>query len=438
MNHKFDTLYARDSKGKVLKWDIEVQNNGQIDIKVSYGEYNGSQALRWQRDIQGVNIGKSNETNPYEQAVKECKSKIARQKKKGYMTLEEVKNLAPKEGEANFLAGFTTTEILLNKYLPKNRTDAGGNVKPMKCQQYYRSKKDKETKTWVDLNGKEWLDRKYYYLQNPYVAKETGALITKFPCYGQPKFNGVRALIFLQDNQVTITSKEGDIKVVAHINDFFNLNTDIFTYEGIDLVLDGELYIHGELLQDIGSAINKPNLSTHSVTFQLFDLAIEGVTNADRWSIIKEHIKPKLEQHINCPIEISRTVLIKNDAQAQAFTDKCIEQGYEGAIFRQPTSMYGFGKRPVTITKLKRSISSEFKIIDIVPQKKDRTKGQFKCITKEGLHFDVNPMGNDAYKRSLLSNRNNIIGKALQCSFYEWTKDLKPFHIIENTIRDYE
>jgi len=45
----------------------------------------------------------------------------------------------------------------------------------MKCQQYYRSKKD-----FVDKTGKKWDDRKYYYLLNPYADKRNDDLIITF------------------------------------------------------------------------------------------------------------------------------------------------------------------------------------------------------------------------------------------------------------------
>lgn len=441
MTYKFDTLYARDSKGKVLQWNIEVQNNnGQVDIRMSYGEYNGGQQLKWQRDIQGKNIGKANETNAWEQAIKDAESAIARHKKKGYMTLEEVKALPVFDTPA-LVSKFRVltddprdeTHILLDKKLPKYRVDADGDVKPMKAQQYYRSKKD-----WVAPDGTKWSDRKYYYLLNPHVKKEVGAIIATFPCMAQPKINGVRCTIKLVDNKPLLKSKEGLEYKVAHINDFLTINNDIFSYEGIDLVLDGELYIHGELLQDIGSAIDKPNLNTPRVVFKIFDLAIEDKTNLERWNIIKDHIKPKLDIHINCPIELVKTTRLNKDEDAQAFTDICIAQGYEGIILRDFKALYGFGKRPVTMTKLKRTISREFKIVDIIPQTVDNTKGNFTCITAKGLRFDVNPNGTDEYKRYLLENKHEFIGKNLTCDFYEWTKDSKPLHIISCTVRDYE
>lgn len=442
MIQKFDTLYARDSKGKVLKWNIEVTNTtgGATDIKMSYGQYDGAQAIRWQRNIQGKNIGKSNETNPYEQAVLEVESTIRNKKKKGYMTFEEVQELSKQIGLLpqikKVMYKFTgsapkdTVYDTLNTLLPKNRTDANGDVKPMKAQQYYRTRKN-----WTDPDGKVWTDRKYYYLLNPSKEKEAGSIITKFPCMGQPKINGVRATIKLVDNRVVIKSKEGKIYNVAHIEDFLNINNDIFDNAS---VLDGELYIHGELLQDIGSAVNKPNLNTPRITFVLFDIAVEDLTNKERFNVIKNDIKPKLAQHLNCPIQVITTIQVNNDNHAQKYTDHCIEKGYEGIILRQFDGEYAFGKRPQSMTKLKRLISHEFKIVNVIPQDKDPFKGNFVCITPNGARVIVNPSGSDAFKTQLLVNRQKHIGKDLTCDFYEWTAEGKPFHIVNNTIRDYE
>jgi hypothetical protein len=458
MTHKFITLYARDSKGKILQWNIEVQNNNNsIDIKKSYGEYNGSQAIRWERDIKGVNLGKANETNAWEQAINKCTSYTKRKIKTGYITLEEAKDIYIEEESKpslRILASVKDIDPLsadLNKYIPKNRTDKDGDIKPMKCQQYYRSAKDtyidedgkkKKRNYWTAPDGTVYSDRKYYYMNNPYIEKESGAIIQKFPCIGQPKINGIRGVVKNED-KVTIKSKEGTVYNVPQIIDFLNLNSDIFSYgvndqDFLQLILDGELYIHGELLQDIRSAVVKHNLNTSRVKLILFDLAIEELDNLDRWKIIKKHIKPKLDQHLNCPIEIIQSVIINNDEEAQAYTDKCIKLGFEGAIFRNKTNIYAFGGRPMSITKLKRKIDKEFKITNIVPQEKDSSMGNYTCITPEGLYFDVTPRGTDDFKRFLLNNKQTVIGKNLTIAFYEYTKDKKPFHILNNLIRDYE
>lgn len=452
MKKTFETLYTRDIKGKILQWRAEIQVTNQVDISISYGEYGGEQTLTWERNIQGKNIGKSNETDSFEQAELQVLSRINRQRRRGYMTLIDARDQSEDQDDArprftpiNFKDTTDTLLLQLDKFLPKHRTDLDGNIKPMKCQQYYRKKKD-----WIDPTGKLWDDRKYYYLENPYVKKEEKAIITKFPCIAQPKINGVRATIQLINNTVIIKSKEGLKYIIPQINDFCSINNDIFNIlidtggsiqkniEDINIILDGELYIHGEALQDITSAVKKSNLNTPRIKFILFDLAIPNKDMLQRWSIIKQIKKNILDQHINCPIEVIESFKISSDKEAQTITDKFIKRGYEGTIFRDFKGIYAFGKRPQQITKLKRIIDEEFTIVDIVPQSKDPNKGMYSCINKKGLRFEVTAKGTNLFKEELLINKQNYIGKSLTCSFYEYTNDGKPLHIINNIIRDYE
>lgn len=424
MNNTYPTLYSRDLKGTIIKWNIEVQNNNSsVDIKTSYGELEGKQTLSWKRNIQGKNIGKVNETTPFEQACNEAESTIKRKKDNGYMSYEEVKT------EFNIIIPVSLHHDL-ELFLPKIKTDALGATKPMKCQQYYRSKKD-----WVAPDGSIWEDRKYYYLANPYVKKSKDAIITKFPCIGQPKINGVRATIQLIDGKTKILSKEGKEYIIPQLLDYFNANLSFF--KNGTIVFDGELYIHGELLQDIASAVKKVSLMTQRVIFVLFDLAIPDILQMSRWEMVKEY-RNNFNQNINCPIQVIRTFNINNDNDAQVFTDKCIDEGYEGAIFRNLNNKYAFGGRPTTITKLKRTISREFKIINIVAEEVDPTLGMYECITKEGKAFTVTAKGTKSFKKELLFTPLSYIGKNLSVTFYEWTKDMIPFHIVDNSIRDYE
>lgn len=428
MDRTYPTLYARDGKGKILQWKTKVvTENNAVHIQKSYGELNGAQQLKWQRNIKGVNEGKSNETNPYEQACLQCESTIRRQKDKGYLDYTDLRRgMHPDITEHAFFQR-------LEELLPKARQDALGNVKPMKAQQYYRSKKD-----WTAPDGIKWDDRKYYYLKMPDAPKEAKAIIPTFPCMAQPKINGVRATIQVSGKDINLLSKEGKTYSIPHINDFVNMNLDMLEFDGEDLILDGELYIHGESLQTISSAVKSTNLDTQRVKFILFDLAIEGYSNIERWNILKTHIKPKLEQSLNCCIELIRTFKVPNDQEVQILTDNFIMQGYEGLILRDLKGEYAFGKRPMTMTKLKRVLDEEFIIIDVVSQDKDPSKGLFVCNTADGNVFKVNPKGTDQFKQYVLENKEDVIGKQLTCTFYEWTDAGLPFHVIDNIIRDYE
>jgi DNA ligase-1 len=425
-------LYKKNSKGTVICWAARaVRGSAGINVSMISGELTGKQVETLRPNIKGKNIGKANETSPLEQAELEVAALYKRRKRLGYKSLEDLSiKVDP------FAVNFDLNQALLT-HLPINTTDAEGNLKPMKCQQYYRSKKN-----WTDPTGKVWADRKYYYLLNPHEPKEKGALIMKFPCYGQPKINGVRAFIYLtEEREVVITSKEGLDYDLPHIKEYFETRKEMFVFDDgeseRDVIFDGELYIPGEILGDIVSAIRTFGLNTHRVEFHLFDIAIENIATNARLVYMREIYNM---YHNTLETTVVRIVskVINNDTEAQLYTNSCITDGHEGAIFRDGKAFYGFGKRPTTIVKLKRTISEEFQIVDIVRQDKNPELGLFVCVTKEGQEFKVTPFGDTTYKETILYQKHNIIGKMLTCTFYEYTEDKKPFHVITNIIRDYE
>ena len=69
----------------------------------------------------------------------------------------------------------------------------------------------------------------------------------------------------------------------------------------IDIILDGELYIHNEILGNIASAVNKHNINTPRIKFIAFDLAIPDMSNIDRYKLLKHLLDFKLNI-IDCNI----------------------------------------------------------------------------------------------------------------------------------------
>lgn len=86
------TLFKTDSKGKTREWNISVIDNGTTADKVVYAGIQGGKMVETITTItEGKNIGKTNETTPYQQAVSEAESDINTKRKKGYV--EDLTNL---------------------------------------------------------------------------------------------------------------------------------------------------------------------------------------------------------------------------------------------------------------------------------------------------------------------------------------------------------
>lgn len=416
-----ELLYKRGDKGKILEWKGWVQAlESSAVIYVSTGSIEGKKVIKSTTITKGKNIGKANETSPLAQAHSELKSKVHTQRQKGYKSLSDLKI---KETDNS-----TLLYNLLFIHLPENNVDDNGYIIPMKAQQYY---------------------------------KDDGSVRIEFPCYGQPKINGIRCTgsYVITDNdslfpkgKAVIKSKKGlEYKILSNINKALDkiYNSGVAEIYGIkkeDLIFDGELHIDGYLLQDIKSACIKLNSNTAKVVFINFDLAIKNVVQEKRTAMLKEILLPILNTNDPNTLDIKTVIrylpstIINNDAEAQQFTDNCIAEGYEGAVFRALNATYGFGKRPQTMTKLKRTMDSEFLIVGVEPFDTDPTLGLFRCKNDiNNLHFTLTPSFSVEEKKDIILNPNNYIGKKVTVSFYERTRDGLPFHIKgETVIRDYE
>jgi hypothetical protein len=86
----FPTLFKKTAKDTVVQWTIEVcdpkGHNGDPSILIQQGQV-GKKLESIQTYIRdGKNIGKYNETTPYQQAILEAELKFEKQIKNGYVT----------------------------------------------------------------------------------------------------------------------------------------------------------------------------------------------------------------------------------------------------------------------------------------------------------------------------------------------------------------
>jgi hypothetical protein len=420
------SLYKRGRDG-FLVWTCNIVTEaGKVHIMVTSGIVDMGESIAWERNIKGANIGKANEQSPYERAISKAQGRTTTKKRNGYKDLEDLK-------QSNEQLYFNTPSLseFLELTLPKFNTDIDGNEIPMKCQQYYKS-----SKNFVDPTGRHWEDRKYYYLRNPYVNIPNEHITTQFPVILQPKVNGVRCFAKLVNGKTKLFSKKGLEYNLPHISEWLDANNAIYYVEGENVILDGELYIPGESLGSITSAVKAMQLNTTCVEYHLFDLAIEGMNQVERLKILYNE-NNKIAIGLNSPIKLVRSIRVHDNASVQRYTDEFISQGYEGSIQREYDLEYKFGSRPKNITKLKRTISAEFRIIDVVPQEKDDTLGMFVCTTGRE-EFKVPAQGDMAFKQKVRLQPHKFIGKDLTIVFYEYTDKGIPLHIIENIVRDYE
>jgi len=84
------TLFQRTRTGKIQQWSIWVKDVGESkypEVWIEYGQTDGKKQITHDIISSGVNVGKSNETTPLQQAILTMERKITKQLEKGYRDL---------------------------------------------------------------------------------------------------------------------------------------------------------------------------------------------------------------------------------------------------------------------------------------------------------------------------------------------------------------
>lgn len=259
--------------------------------------------------------------------------------------------------------------------------------------------------------------------------------VVEFPAYFQPKLDGHRALVTKQNGEMVIYSRQGKpITTMGHILEHLEDKVN----EGV--ILDGELYLHGEALQNIGSLIKKyrPGIS-EQIVYHIYDIMMD------------ESYAQRLEKlriilgNADCegtPIRRVSTIIVRSMKEAQDHAEGAIGQGYEGGILRTPDTGYLAGFRSRTLLKIKKFDDSEYVILDVV-EGKDRLVNDvslkvacFVCETSEGKRFEVTACGDMYEKDRTWHNRKDFIGKFLTVKHSGYTNAGIPFHPVALRLRE--
>lgn len=176
----------------------------------------------------------------------------------------------------------------------------------------------------------------------PMLARTYGPRFDRFPCFTQPKYNGVRAL-YQAGVWQSRDGKIWKIPILHHLTEQLLCINDKLQGR----MLDGELYVHGWKLQRINGAIavnrNEPNADTIQVEYHVFDMPAH-TTFTERW-LNQELRLIELPQ-----IKFAPTAIAHNREQLDLQFHYQTSQGYEGLMVR-PDGPYELGETPHGTTK---------------------------------------------------------------------------------------
>lgn len=227
----------------------------------------------------------------------------------------------------------------------------------------------------------------------------------QYPCYVQPKLDGMRALY----NGGYITSRKGkDIETMNHIVDDVANSTAY--------ILDGELYAHGMTFQENMRLIKKyrPRLS-EDVIYHVYDLIADAPFH-DRLVKLHEIVKDNYTT-----VKVVDTFMVSCEEEMLIHHARFIEEGYEGTIVRHSEAGYAVNKRDSQLLKYKDFIDETYKVVKILPSDKNPTHGVVHCALPTGATFGCGMKFSHAEREDILANPEKYLGQTAEVRFFEYT-----------------
>ena len=371
---EFPKLYGKASSGKLKSWEIKVINEKIVKIRSIYGFVDGKQQITDKEITKGKNIGKANETTPYTQAISEAKSKWTKKYEEGY---RENKNLLQKN-----VYGTKDTK-------PKT-------ILPMLALDYHKRGKD-----------------------------------IVFPCFVQPKLDGVRCIA------------QGNVLCSRTTKVFEGLSKIKSETEKCPFILDGELYSDTLDFQALTGLIQrKKNIDTDLE--KQINLVVYDIISDEDYSVRLEKLKEFFSKNKFKNVKLHLTEECKSKADLKKFHDKYVKQGYEGLMIRNKNGGYKEKYRSKNLQKYKMFEDAEFEIVGFT-EGTGIEKGLiiWICKIKNGDTFQVRPKGTHSQRKDLFKKGNQFIGEKLTVKYQELTNDGIPRfpttpHGGLGDIRDYE
>jgi len=247
------------------------------------------------------------------------------------------------------------------------------------------------------LGGKDFL--------LPMLAKDFKKELkkVKYPCYVQPKLDGMRALGSDEDGFMSRTGKA--IDTLSHI-ELGGLNGHI---------IDGELYAHGISFQENMRLIKKHRPGeTEQVKYHVYDMVSE-------LPFPQRFLKLQALTQGLAHIELVHTARIEGEEDLKYHHQLFISQGYEGTMIRHSEEGYQVNKRSTQLLKYKDFLDEVYECVDVVPSESRPEQGVVVCKMPNGTTFNCGMKFSHADREEILANKQNYIGKMAEVRFFEYT-----------------
>lgn len=403
MSTKLETLFGIDKSGRTKSWDasVSLHNDGTATATITYGLISGKKQTTTRLYTVGKNIGKSNETSPYEQALSETQSKWKDKKEKeGYSTNQSTANPSP---------GFNPN--LNTSQQSESTAQQHPKILPMLAHVFEPSKPKNKI---------------------------------QFPCYVQPKLDGVRCVCYLDETgtQLLAQSRTGSyFESVGHITTELLGPFQNIPELGRGVALDGELYTDSMPFEQLVGLIKKKKMSPEDVeklreiSYHVYDVIVPNATFHERFQTLK-----RITEIINSPfVKLVDTQMAPDTEAFRAFFSKSVEEGFEGVMLRNIAGKYQCNYRSHDLQKYKEFFESEYEICGFrEAEGRDRGTVIWFCRLPDesGSVFSVRPRGTLEMRRQWFLKGDDYIGKRLTVIYQELSEQGVPRFPVGKCLRE--
>lgn len=251
-------------------------------------------------------------------------------------------------------------------------------------------------------------------LAKDYFAESHKIKYGKDLVVSQPKLDGMRCLAFVSANgDVKLLSREGKT-----IENMMHIEKELSTI-GRDIILDGELYVYGEIFQTNMSYIKKYREGkTERIQLHLYDVVSE-----EQYLVRYSTIRLLTEQFNFKHLVLVPLDPIYDEKDLEANFIRYTNDGYEGAMVKISKSGYKSNARSSELLKYKNFIDIQLPILDIIPSDQRPDWGQPIYYWK-GAKDDTLGSGTKMthkQREDLLTNKQDYIGKVAEIRFFEYS-----------------
>ena len=327
---------------------------------------------------EGKNIGKKNETTPFDQAVSEARAAWTKKRESNYTPIDE----AEEDDEDDEVGG--------------GRGKGMDETVPLPMLAHDYNKRGKSI---------------------------------QFPCFVQKKFDGTRCVAVPQKGLFSRNRKS--YSHLDHIKEEINKLPP-------NMVLDGELYSDTLTFQEIVGLVKKETLKAGDqekqlqIQFHVYDL-INEAPYVQRYANLQLLFRRYKFKHL----VLVKTENCESEEKMKEMHAEYVAEGYEGIMLRNKEGLYS-NARSAHLQKYKEFFDTEAKIVGFKSGEGLDQNCIIWILEYQGKTFSCRPRGTREERMEQFKNGSDYIGKLMTVRYQELTDDGLLRFPVAICIRDYE